>query len=569
MTTPREPLRSPSSGSSAPRQASARQGKAAKPKRSFLQILGEQLAEWRTRPLTDYYLILTIVGALTVVGVIMVLSSSMTWSVIDNQNVFSTALKQSFMVVLGLVVMWLALRTRPGTLRKFATAALIVSILLLVAVLIPGVGTGRLEWGSQSWIVIGPLRLQPSELARVVIALWGAHYLADSDPHAPWRENKLVHFGLVSMLITALIFAEGDTGMSMSFLLVVAVLLVFAGLELRFLAIIAVMGLLAVLYLLFSGGYRSDRFTVFFDALIGHFEDTKGIAFQSYQGFLSLADGSLLGVGLGQSRAKWFYLPEAKNDFIFAIVGEELGLLGAGIIIFLFGLLGVIGLRTARRSNNQFLSLLSATLTLGVVIQAFINIGYVIGVLPVTGIQLPLISAGGTSAVITLGAMGILANCARHEPEAISAMASYGRPAIDQILLLREPDNRDLDRDVPAWRLAAPDRSPRPAPRPNAGASRPALRDERAVDQRHRAADPRGRNQRGGQGTAQGSQRGQRAENQRAGNPRGAYPRGGDSRGTTPQRGPQGGRRGVADDRYSRDRNHPDDFGRGRYEGRR
>ena len=170
----------------------------------------------------------------------------------------------------------------------------------------------------------------------------------------------------------------------------------------------------------------------------GH-ADTQGTGFQAYQGFLSLADGGFWGVGLGQSRAKWFYLPEAKNDFVFAIIGEELGLWGGALVIILFAVLGYFGLRAAKRAQNQFQSLLAATLAVGVVVQAFINIGYVIGMLPVTGIQLPMISAGGTAAIITIGSMGLLCNVARHEPLQVSAMQNYGRPMFDRLFFVPEP----------------------------------------------------------------------------------------------------------------------------------
>ena len=184
--------------------------------------------------------------------------------------------------------------------------------------------------------------------------------------------------------------------------------------------------------------------------------DTQGTGFQAYQGFLSLADGGLTGVGIGQSRAKWFYLPEAKNDYIFAIVGEELGLLGGALVIVLFAMLGFFGIRTAMRAQNQFQALMAATLTAGVVGQAFFNIGYVIGLLPMTGVQLPMISAGGTSAIITIASMGLLANVARHEPMQISAMQNYGRPLFDRIFNIPEPD--PIDGATRSGRHVAPSR---------------------------------------------------------------------------------------------------------------
>lgn len=400
-----------------------------------------------SRPLTDYIMILFTVILLSSLGVVMVYSSSMTWSLEEGGQVWSTALRQGMMIFAGFVALWVVLKFKPQTIRNLAPALLVISIILLLAVQIPGIGTGREEVGSQSWIVLGPLRFQPSEIAKVTIVIWGAHYLAGRKPTKHWLINHYTRFAAVGAGMAGLILLEGDAGMAMSFVLVVMFMLLFAGVPLGWLVLAALVVLVGLAAMALGGGFRSNRFSVYFDALFGNFQDTRGTAFQSYQGFLSLADGSATGVGLGQSRAKWFYLPEAKNDFIFAVIGEELGLLGGALVIGLFATLLYFGLRTAKRSRDPFLSLMAATLTAAVVSQAFINIGYVVGLLPVTGIQLPMISAGGTSAIITLAAMGLLANCARHEPEAVSAMASYGRPAVDRLLMLPEPSSRITSRN--------------------------------------------------------------------------------------------------------------------------
>lgn len=394
------------------------------------------------RPLTDYVMLMCIVVILSCLGVVMVYSSSMTWSLRDGGSVWGTAVRQGIMIGVGFFAMWVALMLRPQTIRNMANYFLVAAIGLLLAVQIPGIGTGKEEVGSQSWIVFGPLQFQPSEIAKVAIAVWGAHYLAGKGPIKHWFNNHLMRFGGVGAFMAFLIFMEGDAGMAMSFVLVVLFMLLFAGIAMGWIVIAIALIAVALLVLAFGGGFRSNRFEVYFDALFGNFHDVRGIAFQSYQGFLSLADGAGFGVGLGQSRAKWFYLPEAKNDFIFAIIGEELGLWGGALVIALFAGLLYFGLRTAKRSHDPFLSLMAATLTAAVVSQAFINIGYVIGLLPVTGIQLPMISAGGTSAVITLASMGLLISCARHEPESVSAMASYGLPTVDRMLGLREPSSK-------------------------------------------------------------------------------------------------------------------------------
>ena len=431
-------------------------------------------ADWHrmmeSRPGFDYFMIRSVVFLLVGIGAVMVMSSTMTWSVLEGATVWNQAARQFMMIVAGLVAFWIALRLRPDTVRRLTPWLLVIALALLVAVLIPGIGTGRLEVGSQSWIVLGPLRFQPSELAKVAIAVWGASYLADKRHTGPSMRSPFIIYTVVATVMAVLIAAQGDIGMAVNFGIIVMFTLFFAGVDIRliFAAFIAAGGLLVWLFL--SGGFRSNRFHVYFDALFGRFEDTRGTAFQSYQGFLSLADGSVAGVGVGQSRAKWFYLPEAKNDFIFAVIGEELGLWGGALVIAVFAALGYFGIRAAFRAQNQFQALMAGALTAGVVSQAFINIGYVVGLLPVTGIQLPMISAGGTSTIITLGSMGLLASVARHEPEAVSAMQSYGRPLFDRLFLLPEPAVRRAPvRREPRERFGEPvtgsvNRRPRPHP---------------------------------------------------------------------------------------------------------
>ena len=404
------------------------------------------------RPYFDYLNVMLVVALLATIGIVMVTSASMTTSVVDNNGkAWHVAGNQLLYVLGGVTVMWLAMRLPINTLRRLSSILLWGTILLLILVLIPGIGTGLAEKGSQSWISLGSFRLQPSEIARVAIALWGANILAGHKPRFNSINAPFVKFLAVAGTMFTLILAERDLGMAMTFLLVVVALLFFAGINMRYIAGLGVFVAVGFTIVFLAGGLRGKRFDTFISALFGNFADTKSSAFQSYQGFLSLADGSLTGVGLGQSRAKWFYLPEAKNDFIFAIIGEEMGLMGGALVICLFSWLAYIGFRIAARSAHQFLALTAATLTAGVVAQAFINMGYVVGLLPVTGINLPMISAGGTSAVITLGAMGILANCARHEPDTISAMANFGKPAFDRVLFLPEPTLDGLDR-YPAGR---------------------------------------------------------------------------------------------------------------------
>ena len=185
-----------------------------------------------------------------------------------------------------------------------------------------------------------------------------------------------------------------------------------------------------------SAGYRSDRVRSWLDPE----NDPQDTGYQARQAKYALAHGGIFGDGLGQGVAKWNYLPNAHNDFIFAIIGEELGFVGAFGLLALFGLFAYTGMRISRRSADPFLRLLTATTTMWVLGQAFINIGYVIGILPVTGLQLPLISAGGTSTAATLFMVGIMANAARHEPEAVAALRAGRDDKVNRLLRLPLPE---------------------------------------------------------------------------------------------------------------------------------
>ena len=408
------------------------------------RTLGHHLRDIRARmsayPGLDYFMLRAAIFSLIGIGVVMAFSSSMATSLSESASPWSAALRQCLLVAAGLFIFWIALRISPRTLRACVPWFLGLSVLLLILVLVPGVGTGRAEVGSQSWIMLpGGVAFQPSEFARVAVGMYGASALADKTHRSLKLTEPFMMYSIISAIMFLLIMAQGDLGMAVSLALIVVFTLVFAGVDWRVPVVVGVAGVIGMTTVFLAGGFRSHRFHTYFDALRGNIADTQGTGFQAYQGFLSLADGGFWGVGLGQSRAKWFYLPEAKNDFVFAIIGEELGLWGGALVIILFAILGYFGLRAAKRAQNQFQSLLAATLAVGVVVQAFINIGYVIGMLPVTGIQLPMISAGGTAAIITIGSMGLLCNVARHEPLQVSAMQNYGRPMFDRLFFVPEP----------------------------------------------------------------------------------------------------------------------------------
>lgn len=391
-------------------------------------------------PQLDYRVLMTVTVALVAIGLIMALSSSMVTSVEDGGGVFNSFIKQAALVVVGLLAMWIAMRMRPTTVRDYSPWLLGIAIVALLLVLTP-FGTGGTEVGSKSWIRIGPIGIQPSEIGKMALAVWGSASVAVHARRERTFFRGMGPFLCVAVFILVLVLGQNDLGMMLSVGLVVFAMLYFGGSSSRVLLGGAAVGAVIAAGFTLTHSFRGARFSTWVDAVTLSFSDStsQGDAYQAKQGILSLASGGLTGEGLGQSRAKWSYLPESTNDFVFAIVGEELGWIGAGLVVVLFAVLGWFGVRTAVRQSDPFLRLMAATLTVGIVFQAMFNIGYVIGLLPVTGVQLPLISSGGTSAIITLASLGLLMSCARHEPEAISSMQHEGRSWLDRLLFLPEP----------------------------------------------------------------------------------------------------------------------------------
>ena len=387
---------------------------------------------WLARPLTSLHLLLGVFALLTGIGLVMVLSASSAQAAAAG-SAFGMFQKQLTFVLLGSVGFYAALRTPIRVVRRLALPALVFSLFLLVIVLIPGVGSDIN--GTRGWLQFGGLSFEPAEAAKITIEIWGASVLATRRPHLPNLRHLLVPLLPVSAFAALLILLQPDLGVTVTLAIVVLALLWFGGLPMKLVAIgTGLAGGGALVFGLLVGP-RSARITSWLNPTA----NLDGSGYQALQARYSLADGGWLGVGLGQSRAKWNYLPNAHNDFIFAIIGEELGLLGAGLVIALFGVLAWVGLRISARSVDPFLVLVSATTTVWLVGQAFLNIGYVTALLPVTGLQLPMISSGGTSTTLTMVMFGLLANAARHEPEAIAALRAKDSGRVSRLLRLPAP----------------------------------------------------------------------------------------------------------------------------------
>nr|WP_255426468.1 putative lipid II flippase FtsW [Pseudonocardia sp. C8] len=361
----------------------------------------------------------------------MVLSAS----AVSAGSSYSVFTRQLMFCGVGLVLFYIGVRVPPRRLRAAAPVLLIIGLVALVAVLIPGIGVVR--GGARSWFAFGPVSLQPSEGVKIALTLWGAHVLVARRAVMHRWKHALNPVVPVTLLIFTLLVLEPDLGMTISIGIVMLALLYFGGAPMKLLALIAVGGLAGAVLLGLTAGYRASRITAFLSPATS---DPLGPAYQATQALYALADGGLFGVGLGQGRAKWDYLPNAHNDFIFAIIGEELGFVGAFAVLALFATLAYTGMRIAARNTDPWLRIVVATSTTGLVVQASINIGYVVGLLPVTGLQLPLISSGGTSLVVTMFLFGLLTSAARHEPEAIAALRKDGQGRVAKLLRLPLPE---------------------------------------------------------------------------------------------------------------------------------
>ncbi len=449
-------------------------GAAAEQSESLLawpRVIAEAVRNLLARPMASFHLVVGMALVLTVLGLVMVLSASSVEGYSKDGSAYSLFTTQAIFAFLGLGVFYTTVRLPVRLLRRAAGPMIVLTTILLALVLIPGVGT--LSQGARRWFVVYGLSVQPSELVKVALCVWGAHLLASRRRDGVSQSGLLVPLIPVAGLICLLILLEPNLSTTITIAIIVGALLWFAGLPWRVFASFVVSGAVIALGLALVEGYRSERVRSF----IGAINDPQGAGYQARQALYALANGGVFGVGLGQSRAKWNYLPNAHNDFIFAIVGEELGLIGAFVVIGLFVGLMLIGMRIAMRSEDPFLKLMTSTITVLITAQAIINIGYVVGLLPVTGIQLPLVSAGGTSTLTVLAMLGLLANAARHEPESVAALA-HAKPVGWRARLWRLPSPvayrptraeklRDRmagrpRRSEPIARRRAPARSPRP-----------------------------------------------------------------------------------------------------------
>lgn len=373
--------------------------------------LRRNLTERAGLPGVHYYWIIGATVALTSIGLITVLSASAAESISAGQDPYFLFIKESLFAVFGLVLMMALSFVPPSGLKKLAWPVLGLALILLVLVFSP---LGKEVGGNRNWINLGEsFSFQPSEAAKLAMALWMGLVLSRKGRLvANWR-HTLLPVVPVGIVLIGLILLGHDLGTAVIAMAVLGAGLFFGGGSKRVLLTAIGGGVGAAVLLAAFSGNRTARLS----AWLGNCNDGQDLCDQAQNGLYALASGGWFGVGLGQSRQKWSWIPEAHNDFIFAIIGEELGLLGTLVIIGLYSVLAFAIFRVVMRRNDTFARVVCGSILTWIIGQAFVNIAMVVGILPVIGVPLPLISYGGSALVVTLAALGVVLSFARTSPQ--------------------------------------------------------------------------------------------------------------------------------------------------------
>lgn len=384
--------------------------------------LRDRLARWKMlldRPLTSYYLILGCTLLLLALGLAMVLSASTASQLVAKLPPYAVFQKQVLGAAVGLLIMWLAAKAPPRLFRACAYPLMGVTVLGLLLVLL----MGHTAFGAERWVSVAGIQVQPSEFAKLALVLWGADLLARKEKLRQLTDARQLLIPLLPglALLATLVMLGDDLGTTSLLVVIFLALLWIIGTPARLLVGMVGLMLFVLLVLIVVQPWRIERIDGFLS------QSSKNCScYQLTQGKYALGSGGWFGVGLGASKAKWGSLPNSSTDFIFAILGEELGLLGTLCVITLYGGIAFAGLRIARRVQDTFTRLAAGAATMWIIAQAVVNIGAVLGVLPITGVPLPLISAGLSSLLVTMAALGMLMAFARSEPGASEALAAAG-----------------------------------------------------------------------------------------------------------------------------------------------
>jgi cell division protein FtsW len=409
----------PAAKQSAPKDPAAQQSDPERRLPSASRNVTAWLRAVLDRPLTSYHLVLASAGLLLALGMLMVLSASSVNAYVNYGDSYYFIKRQMFFLFVGLVAIVAIVRMPRSTLRVLGWVGLAGASILLILTYTP---LGIEFQGNRNWLTLGPsfLRIQPSEFAKLALVVWGADILARKEKLLDQPKHLLIPYLPAAGLIIMLIVFQGDAGTAAVVIGIVGAVLWMVGAPLRVFAGLTAAGIAGIAVLVLTSPTRISRFQAFLNPTAS----LDGINHQATIGMYAIASGGWWGVGLGASRQKWGSLPEAHSDFIFAVIGEELGLFGSLMVLAMFLVLGYTGIRIALRSDDMFNRYAAAGVTAWFMVQALINLGCVLRLLPIAGVPLPLVSYGGSALLANLAGIGLLLACARHEPAARAVLAT-------------------------------------------------------------------------------------------------------------------------------------------------
>lgn len=371
-----------------------------------------------SKPISSYYLLLGSTAALTGLGLVMVLSASSIHSLEINGSSFAIVLRQFLFLMLAIPLGYVASRMSVNGWRTVARFSLIGSATILIMTQVPGLG--HTVNGNQNWLGVGPIVIQPSEFAKFFMILWAGYMLSKQDRNGVSKKNVIAMLVPAFIAIMVLILLGGDLGSTAVIATILVGLLFVSGIPLRLIGITSIVGLLCVGAMIITVPYRMRRLLVVFHPFSPVYYKLTG--WQPAHSIMGLASGGFFGVGLGASRQKWGNLAEAHTDFIFSVLGEELGLIGTLAVLLLFSALIFSIFRIAIRAGDPMVRYTCAGIGCWIAVQTIMNIGSATSVLPVVGVTLPLLSYGGSSLLATFLALGFVLGAARRDPSIVRAV---------------------------------------------------------------------------------------------------------------------------------------------------
>ena len=344
-----------------------------------------------------------------IISLFMIYSASFIWANYKFNNPFKYVINQGIFSIIGIILLFIISKIDYKLYYKKSNIILLLCIVLLILVLIPGIGVVRN--GSRSWFQIASFGIQPSEFTKIALIIFTSKYLEKSNKFLKDYKKGVFPILFILLLLFGLIMLEPDFGTGMIIVITIIAMLFISGVNMKFFIFLGIIGVIGIIGLIIIAPYRMDRITSF----INPWSDPLGTGFQIIQSLYAIGPGGLFGVGYLNSRQKAFYLPEPQTDFIFSIIAEEFGIVGTLVILLLFAIILIRGIKISLKQTNLFAKYLSFGLIFQLIVQVIMNLSVVIGLIPVTGVTLPFMSYGGSSLLTSLIGIGILLNISKNK----------------------------------------------------------------------------------------------------------------------------------------------------------